>query len=235
MKCYIRQHHKHIPASRRVTLLAHVVLLACACVSVLPVRAQRTAARVNLAYGATLTPNLGVERRIDSLWSWGAHAGFQHWDMDLRGDHNKKLRHVLGGLSLRRYHHVKRDTLCIYEPDDQGRSALNRDSVVDRRMQYFEANVLYSHYNASGVTFPFGLYPSLSERRFQGDLFALGGKYGYGWMFSRHWRLELDAGVAVGYAWFREYDCPHCGRYYGRGDRIFLLPQLGVNVVYIIN
>ena len=82
---------------------------------------------------------------------------------------------------------------------------------------------------------PFGLYSAVKDHRLQGDLIALGGKYGYSWILSRTWRIEAEAGVAVGYAWFKEYDCPHCGTFIGNGDRIFLLPQLGINVVYIIN
>jgi hypothetical protein len=39
----------------------------------------------------------------------------------------------------------------------------------------------------------------------------------------------------VGYAWFKEYECPTCGQFIGNDCRIFLLPQLGINVVYIIN
>ncbi|MCR5644030.1 MAG: DUF3575 domain-containing protein, partial [Prevotella sp.] len=80
-----------------------------------------------------------------------------------------------------------------------------------------------------------GMYKSVRDRRLQGDLLALGAKYGYAWILARDWRIEAEAGVAVGYAWFKEYDCPHCGTFLGNGDRIFLLPQLGINVVYIIN
>jgi hypothetical protein len=102
-------------------------------------------------------------------------------------------------------------------------------------MQYFEGNLIYSHYNVGNAKIPFGLYSAIKDRRLQGDLLALGAKYGYAWILARDWRIEAEAGVAVGYAWFKEYDCDHCGNYYGKGDRIFLLPQLGINVVYIIN
>ena len=59
--------------------------------------------------------------------------------------------------------------------------------------------------------------------------------YSYGWIMSRDWRIEAEAGIAVGYAWFKEYECPRCGQFLGDNSRIFLLPQLGINVVYIIN
>ena len=169
----------------------------------------RIALRTNLLYDATLSPNLGVDVRVDSLRTVGLLAGLNAWDIDKAK--NKKWRHVLFSFRARKY----------------------RDSIYHKG--YYEADVIYSHYNVGNTKIPFGLYSAVKDRRLQGDLVALGGKYGYSWILSRTWRIEAEAGVAVGYAWFKEYDCDHCGTYYGKGDRIFLLPQLGINVVYIIN
>ena len=170
----------------------------------------RVALRTNLLYDATLSPNLGVDVRVDSTWSVGLLAGMNAWDIDK--EKNKKWRHMLFSFRARKY---------------------VNDSVFHKG--YFEADAIYSHFNVGNVKFPLGLYKTVRERRLQGDLLALGGKYGYSWILSRDWRIEAEAGVAIGYAWFKEYDCPHCGTYYGKDDRIFLLPQLGVNIVYIIN
>ena len=170
----------------------------------------RIALRTNLLYDATLSPNLGVEVRVDSAWTVGLLAGINAWDVDKAK--NRKWRHILFSLRARKF--------------------LN-DSVFHKG--YIEADVIYSHFNVGNVKFPFGLYKSVRDRRLQGDLVALGGKYGYSWILARNWRIEAEAGVAVGYAWFKEYDCPHCGTFLGNGDRIFLLPQLGINIVYIIN
>lgn len=170
----------------------------------------RIALRTNLLYDATLSPNLGVEVRVDSAWTVGLLAGINAWDVDKAK--NRKWRHMLFSLRARKF--------------------LN-DSVFHKG--YIEADVIYSHFNVGNVKFPFGLYKSVRDRRLQGDLVALGGKYGYSWILARNWRIEAEAGVAVGYAWFKEYDCPHCGTFLGNDCRIFLLPQLGINVVYIIN
>ena len=173
------------------------------------VKQPRVALRTNLLYDATLTPNLGMDVRVDSLWTVGLLAGLNAWDIDKAK--NKKWRHMLFSLRARKY----------------------RDSLFHKG--YFEGDFIYSHFNVGNTKIPFGIYSAVKDRRLQGDLVALGGKYGYSWILSRTWRIEAEAGVAVGYAWFKEYDCDHCGTYYGKGDRIFLLPQLGVNVVYIIN
>lgn len=170
----------------------------------------RLALRTNLLYDATLSPNLGVDVRVDSTWTVGLLAGFNAWDIDKAK--NKKWRHMLFSLRARRY--------------------LN-EMVLWKG--YLETDLIYSHYNVGNTSIPFGLYSATKDRRLQGDLVALGGKYGYSWILGRDWRIEAEAGVAVGYTWYKEYDCPHCGTFLGDGDRIFLLPQLGINIVYIIN
>ena len=169
----------------------------------------RVALRSNLLYDATLSPNLGLDVRVDSTRTIGLLAGFNAWDLDKT--ENKKWRHMLFSLRARRYN----------------------DSIFHKG--YFEGDLIYSHFNVGNTKIPFGLYSAVKDRRLQGDLVALGAKYGYSWILSRTWRLEAEAGVAVGYAWFKEYDCAVCGTYYGKDDRIFLLPLLGINVVYLIN
>ena len=186
------------------------VVLLIACMSADRVGAQTVALRNNLLYDATLTPNLGADIRIDSLWTIGALVGLNAWDIDKSA--NKKWRHLLVSANARRY---------------------LGDSLYHK--SYVEGNLIYSHFNVGNTKIPFGLYNAVKDRRLQGDLLALGGKYGYSWIMARHWRIEAEAGIAVGYAWFKEYECATCGKQLGNGDRIFLLPQLGINVVYIIN
>ncbi len=196
--------------------------------------AQTLALRTNLLYDATLSPNLGAEVRLGSSWSAGINVGLNAWDIDKTK--NKKWRHVLVAPNIRHYFGQKRDTLNHYTFEDGRVVNVRHDSVtVYNSGHYLELDAIYSHFNVGNVKFPFGLYKSVRDRRLQGDLLALGAKYGYAWILARDWRIEAEAGVAVGYAWFKEYDCDHCGTYYGKGDRIFLLPQLGINVVYIIN
>ena len=165
-------------------------------------RQPRVALRTNLLYDATLSPNFGLDVRVDSAWTVGLLAGVNAWDIDKEKRFSLRARNYRKGLFQK---------------------------------NYMEFDAIYSHFNVGNTKIPFGLYSAVKDRRLQGDLVALGGKYGYSWILARHWRIEAEAGVAVGYAWFKEYDCDHCGTYYGKGDRIFLLPQLGINVVYIIN
>ena len=61
--------------------------------------AQTLALRTNLLYDATLSPNLGVEVRLDSTWSAGINVGFNAWDIDK--SKNKKWRHILIAPNIR--------------------------------------------------------------------------------------------------------------------------------------
>ena len=200
----------NIPVHTMMRFVRNISTVLLLTLTLLPVNAQRVALRNNLLYDATLTPNIGMDIRLNESWTFGAVAGLNAWDIDK--EKNKKWRHFLIAPNVRRW---------------------LGDSLFHK--SYVEADLIYSHYNVGNTKIPFGLYKGVQDRRLQGDLLALGGKYGYSWILARHWRIEAEAGVAVGYAWFKEYECPTCGAYLGEGNRIFLLPQLGINVVYIIN
>mgnify|MGYP002622379203 CR=1 FL=1 len=171
--------------------------------------ATRFVLRNNLAYDAALTPNLGVELRFDSArWSLGLNAGFRPWPTDDQAE--KKWRHLLLAPELRHW---------------------TGDSTFQTRGAYWGMNLVYSHYNASKLHFPFGLYSAVRHHRLQGDLAAIGAFYGYSWRLSRLLRLEAEAGLGVGYTWAKKYDCAHCGTYYGRDNKAFLLPKVALNIV----
>ena len=113
-------------------------------------RQPRVALRTNLLYDATLSPNLGVDVRVDSLRTIGLLAGVNAWDIDKAK--NKKWRHMLFSLRAREY----------------------RDSLFHKG--YYEADLIYSHFNVGNTKIPFGIYSAVKDRRLQGDLIALGGK-----------------------------------------------------------
>ena len=218
----------HLSVKRTLTVLLLVSLI------ILRAGAQTLALRTNLLYDATLSPNLGAEVRLGSSWAAGINVGLNAWDIDKQK--NKKWRHFLVAPNVRHYFGQKRDTLNHYHFEGDRLVSVQHDSVtIYNSGHYLELDAIYSHFNVGNVKFPFGMYKSVRDRRLQGDLLALGGKYGYAWILARDWRVEAEAGVAIGYAWFKEYECPQCGTFLGNGDRIFLLPQLGINVVYIIN
>lgn len=170
--------------------------------------AQQATLRNNMAYDATLSPNLGLEVRLDSTWTLGTNVGLNFWDYDK--SKNKKWRHLMISPNVRHYN----------------------DTLFQR--SFWGLHAVYSHYNASNVKFPFGLYKDVRDNRRQGDLVAVGGSFGYNWQLAGRLHFEAELGLAVGYTWFKEYDCATCGIYHGRDSKPLLLPKVGLNLVWNI-
>ena len=169
-------------------------------------QAQKVTVSNNLLYDATLTPNLRVGLKLAPHWSTGLTAGFRPWPTD--DSKTRKYRHVLISPSLRYW----KDSVNVHH--------------------FFGTNIIYSHYNVGGITFPFGLYKSVRKERKQGDLVALGVFYGYSWSLGRYWNIEALIGAALGYTSFERFECGHCGKKLSSEKKLFAMPQAAVNVVY---
>ena len=184
------------------------VLTALFCCAFSYVHAQVVTVSNNLLYDAFLTPNLRVGARLAPHWSVGMTAGYRPWPKD--DNATRKLRHVLLSPSVRYW----KDSVDVHH--------------------FFGANIIYSHYNVGGITFPFGLYKSVRNERRQGDLWALGVFYGYSWPLGRYFNFEAMIGAAIGYTKFNRYECVHCGQLLGREKKLFAMPQAALNIVYNI-
>lgn len=170
------------------------------------VRAQQLAVKTNLLYAATTTPNLGLELRLSNKWTAGISAGFNPFTFS----ENKKLKHFLVSPEARYW-------LC--------------DAFSGH---FIGMNAVYSHYNVGNIDFPFGLYSSVKDERRQGDMAAIGASWGYSWILSPRWSVEVEAGADVGYTWYKAYGCAHCASFVGKDNKLFVMPRLGVNIVFNI-
>ena len=170
--------------------------------------AQQVTIGNNLLYDATLTPNLRVGVRLSPHWSLGVAGGYRPWPTD--DDKARKWKHLLVTPDVRYW----TDSVNVHH--------------------FFGLNLLYSHYNISGIKLPFGLYSYDKDIRRQGDFGGIGAFYGYSWPLGRHWNIEALIGAAVGYTEFDRYACGHCGKKQGDGKKVLVLPQAGLNVVYNI-
>lgn len=169
--------------------------------------AQTVAVKTDAIYWASATPNAGIEVRVAPKWTVGLTAGYNPFTFS----DNSKFKHVLVRPEARRW-------LC-----------------AGYAGHFIGGQFLYSHYNIGNIDLPFGLWPSLDERRYQGDLGAVGISYGYSWMLGRHWSLEGEIGVGVGVTRYREYLCEVCGTQVDTGTRWLVMPtKLSLSVVYYI-
>lgn len=188
--------------NRGVTIT--LILLLTLCTYLSGVSAQTWSIKNNLLYDATTTPNIGAEIRLSNKWTAGLNAALNPWSFS----DNKKLKHFLISPQARYW-------FC---ESFQG--------------HFLGVNAAYVHYNISDIDFPFGLYNSVKDQRRQGDLVAAGASWGYTWLLSPRWSLEVEAGADVGYAWSKVYDCVKCGTYRGPDNKFVVLPRVGLNIVF---
>ncbi len=174
-----------------------------------PTWAQELTISNNLLYDATLTPNIRLDVGLSPHWTMGLTTGLRIWP---RGNlEQKKWRHLMLSPEVRYW----------------------TDSLQTRH--FFGINAMYSHFNA-GYT-DMVIYKGVKDERRQGDLVGVGVFYGYSWHLGRRWTLEALAGVAVGYAWYDRFVInKHEDDWdpIGDGKNAFVLPQLGLNIVYHI-
>ena len=168
--------------------------------------------RTNLLWDAVSEPNLGLEIATGEHWSVGVDAGLKAWPRWVAWDW------------------------------DQTNPAHWRNFAVVPEVRYYVSEVfrgffagvdfLYTHYNIGAVEFPLGLYPDTKDFRLQGSFWAGGVLAGYAWWPWQHWRLELEAGAAMGLAAYDRYDCPHCGTKLAEERKVGVVPKLALNVAF---
>ena len=171
--------------------------------------------RNNLAYDATGTMNLSVEFALGRHASLGGTFGLKPWDRFFFWDHDEAL--------VKKWRHLSVVPEFRYYLSEVSRG------------HFFGANLLWLHYNAAGLNFPWGVYPAVRDQRLQGDLFGGGLFYGYAFPLGRHWRIEALLGVAGGWYSYDSFRCESCGTATGSRTGAALLPNVGVNVVYTFN
>lgn len=172
--------------------------------------------RHNLIYDATGTfLNAGAEYNLNDYWSLGMNAGlkswprFWPWDLD-NTTNTSHMRHFLLAPEVRYY--------------------LGGTPFAGH---FVGGDLIYTHYNVGNYSFPFGLYPALKTERWQGDFAGVGAFYGYAWRFARHWSLEAEAGIGIGWAGYKRFKCEHCGTQIGGyNNKLGVIPKLGLNIAY---
>lgn len=171
--------------------------------------------KANLLYAATASANLGAEFAIGKHFSASLMLGLKSWPRWLAWDNAQenptKWKHILVAPGIRWWPRK------VYEHWFAG------------------ADLVWSHFNVGQVNFPLGLYPQVRNQRLQGDVYALGLYGGYSWRLARHWRIEAEAGVGIGWYGAEKYECAHCGAPLGKADGLAVIPKLGLNIVWDIS
>lgn len=152
------------------------------------VSAQKVGLKNNLIYDATLTPNLALEIGLGPKTTLDLGGGYSWFDID--SDKNKKLRHWLAQPELRFW-------------------------SCERFNGFFWG--IHAHggeFNIANVKFPFGMFESLQDHRYQGHFYGGGVSIGYQWILGKRWNLEASLGGGYARISYDKYDgadrCADC-------------------------
>lgn len=184
------------------------MIFLCACMAFsLTAGAQKVALKNNILYDATLTPNLGLE------FATGAKTS-----IDLVGSYNPF-----------KFNNGKMWKHWLVQPEF-------RYWFCDRFNGHFlGAHLLGGEYNWANFKLPFGLLRELRDNRYEGWFVGGGISYGYQWMLSNRWSLEVTAGVGYARIHHEKYNCGDCSLRMSKGHTNYFGPtKLGVSFLFFL-
>lgn len=96
---------------------------------------------------------------------------------------------------------------------------------------FLGVHALYAHYNVGGLSFN----DNIRNNRYQGDLYGGGISYGYQWILSDRWNLEVTIGIGYARLAYDKYPCADCGSKIKSDHRNYFGPtKAGISIVYIL-
>lgn len=195
-----------ITANMCLSRLFAVAMVFFMCMVPSVAHAQKFGIKTNLLYDATGTVNLGVEAGLAKRWTLDISGNYNAWDFD----GCRKWRHIL------------------VQPEA-------RYWFCERFNGHFiGVHAHWLKYNVGHVKMPFGLWKSLRNGRYQGDMWGGGFSYGYQWLLGKHWNLEAEIGVGYGYVIYDKYPCAACGTRTATGHSNYFGPtKLGLSLIYL--
>lgn len=146
--------------------------------------AQKIALKNNLVYDATLTPNLALEFGLGKKTTLDLGGGYQWWDYG--GEKEKKFKHWLAQPELRFW-------------------------SCERFNGFFWGVHLHGgEFNVAGLKLPFGAFPLLEERRYEGYFYGGGLSIGKQWILGKRWNFEASIGAGYARVHYDRFNCGTC-------------------------
>lgn len=173
---------------------------------------QEVAIKTNLLYGGyTLTPNIGTEIALGKRSSIDLSAGYNPWNLNGSSSSNKKLVHWLANAEYRYW---------ICQP---------------MYGHFFGVNMLGSQYNIAGYKLPLLFGKNSKDYRHEGYAIGAGFSYGYQFLLSKHWNIELNVGIGYAYLNYSRFNCVKCGSFIDKKHKNYVGPtKAGISIGYII-
>ena len=175
-----------------------------------PSKAQNMAIKTNLLYDISATVNAGFEIGLAPQWTLDVSGNLNAWNWS---DHTKWKHWMI-------------------QPEA-------RYWLCDRFSRHFVgAHLIGVAYNFGGIdnklSFLGSDFSLLTENRYQGHAFGFGAAYGFAFVLSRYFNLEVEAGLGYICTGYDEFECDGCGRKVAEGIHHYVGPtKLAVNLVYV--
>ncbi len=171
--------------------------------------AQTVAVKSNFIYWqAAVSPNVALEISTGKKTTLELGGGFNFWN---RND-NKSNKHWLLQPELRYW-------LC---------ESFNGHFVG--------LHVHASQFNVGGWDIPLGRLKIFKDHRYEGFLYGAGISYGYQWILSPRWNLEMNLGGGYARIHYNKYPCATCGSKLDEGDYNYLgITKAAVSLVFMID
>lgn len=172
--------------------------------------AQEYAIKTNALYDATATINLGVEIGIAPKWTVDLSGSYNAWSKN----ESVKWKHWL------------------IQPEA-------RYWFCDRFSGHFVgAHLICGAFNLAKIKNNLSIlgtdFSVLSDMRYQGYAYGGGVAYGFAFMLSKSFNLELEAGFGYAYLDYDTFICSGCGRKVGSGTHHYVGPtKAAVNLVFV--
>lgn len=199
---------------KRFLLISTIILAAFAGTA----NAQKVAMKTNMLYWASATPNAGLEFALADRWTMEIAGGYNPWTFDK--EDNLKAKHWLVTPEVRYW-------FC-----------------ESFHGHFIGINANYTQFNISGMPMPNlfvnlctnALSPeSFCDARIAGWAVGAGLTYGYQFLISPRWNLELTAGLGWWYTEYDRFESRKCGMFEQAVYKHALGPtSLGVSFIYLI-
>ncbi len=180
--------------------------------------AQKVAMKTNMLYWLTATPNVGLEFALADRWTMELEGGYNPWTFNK--EDNLKAKHWLVSPEVRYW-------FC-----------------ESFHGHFIGLNANYTQFNISGMPLP-GTFITLCsnapsnetfrDARICGWAVGAGLTYGYQFLISPRWNLELTAGFGWWYTEYDRFESRKCGLFEQEVYKHALGPaSLGVSFIYLI-
>ena len=201
----LKKHFQNMFKNYLHSILFTVIAFMC---SLFTLNAQKAAVKTNFAYWGTAgSPNAGLEFSLGKKTTLELGGGFNLWEFN----DNKRAKHWLAQPELRYW-------FC---------ESFNGHFIG-----------LHGHgakFNVGGWDIPVGRLKAFKDHRYEGYLYGAGLSYGYQWVLSPRWNMELSLGGGYARIHYNQYPCATCGTKEAEGDYNYWgVTKAAVSLIYMI-